>query len=266
MPLPEVATSSEPTTTSGRSGLRLHVGCGLSRHDGFLNCDLYPNPNVDLTFDCEQRWPFDDNSAADVYSSHTLEHLHDPKAFFREMWRVLQPNGSVLLRLPYGGHRAAWWDLEHVRPWYAETFAFLQPGYGQAIGNPQHTDWPCPFGIHLIQLRVSYRLARWLRYRPVAWALLRYAHFFDPEVEEIWAHLFALKTPDAVAYYQEQHPPHCIPTNYAAWEHHLLNQPPKPNGACVLINLHDGVTINGFIGKVLDEAKRRSSCNFEEPL
>jgi hypothetical protein len=99
----------------------------------------------------------------------------------------------------------------------------------------------------------------------VAWALTRYAHFFDPEVEEIWAHLFALKTDEAIAYYRETHEPHVIPTNYAAWAHHLRNEPAAQNGACVLVNLHDGVTINACVGRVIPEAPRRETACYEEP-
>lgn len=36
-----------------------------------------------------------------VYSSHTLEHAHDPKAALREMRRVAKPSGELVLVVPF---------------------------------------------------------------------------------------------------------------------------------------------------------------------
>lgn len=229
---------------------KLHLGCGRTRQDGWVNCDLYPGPHVDAAFSVEERWPFPDNSGSEIYSSHMLEHLTKPKAFFQEAHRVLQPNGSMLLRLPYGGHRAAWWDLEHIRPWYAENFAFLQPGYARAIGNPQHDDWQWPFAVHQIQLRVSYRLAQWLKRRWWLWLFTQLPSMFDSEVEEMWVHLSALKTPEALEHYTLNHQAFIVPVNYAAWGHHLLGRNAPQDGRVDLVNLNAGVVLNGFIGSI----------------
>lgn len=43
---------------------------------------------------------FDDQSFDTVLLSHTLEHVADPVAFMREVWRILAPEGVVLLWLP----------------------------------------------------------------------------------------------------------------------------------------------------------------------
>ena len=210
---------------------------------------------MDHVFDLQGRWPFPDNSANELYSSHVLEHLMDPKAFFAEAWRVLLPNSPMLVRLPYGGHHAAWWDLTHVRPWYPETFAFLQPGYAKACGNPQHDDWPYPFGVQVVKMRVSYKLARWLRYWPVRWLFGRQSWLFDNQIEEIWAYLFPLKTPEAVAEYAKTHEAHIVGATFSAWRHHLKGCAPPSDGSVEMVDLCGGVTINGFIGRVLGEER-----------
>jgi SAM-dependent methyltransferase len=140
---PLQVSSLEPPTEP----VLLHLGCGGQRQAGWINCDLTPGPAVDVTFDLLKPWPFPADCADEIYASHVLEHLHDPCAFFREAWRVLKAGHRLHLRLPYGGHRAAWWDHTHVKPWFAESFCFLQPGYAEAIGNPQHDAWDTPFGI-----------------------------------------------------------------------------------------------------------------------
>lgn len=44
-------------------------------------------------------WPADTFDV--VYSSHTLEHAHDPKAVLREMRRVAKPSGELVLVVPF---------------------------------------------------------------------------------------------------------------------------------------------------------------------
>ncbi len=231
-------------------GFHLNLGAGkASKQPGLLNCDLYPGPNIDYVFDLTKPWPFPEHSVASIYLCHVLEHLTDPKAFFREAHRCLQPNGTLLIRVPYGAHRAAWWDLEHVRPWFAENFAMFQPGYARAVGNPQHDAWAYPFGVNIVQLRASYRLARWLRRWWWKWLFAQFPHLFDPEIEELWAHLYALKTDDAVQHYLKDHSnPVVVGVTYAAYEHHLTDKP--PSDTLQLRDLLEGVSIGAYIGRV----------------
>ena len=218
---------------------------------GWKNCDLYPGPHVDYVFDLQGEWPFPDHSVTELYCSHVLEHLHDPKAFFSEAWRVLIPNGQLLVRVPYGGHHAAWWDLGHVRPWFAESFAILQPGYAKAIGNPQHDIFISEFGVESVKMRVSYRLARWLRHWWVRWLFGRYSAFFDHEIEELWAYLWAIKTPEAREAYEKTHDANIVGAGFSAWKHHLAGTAPPKDGTVEMVDLGKGVVINGFIGRVI---------------
>lgn len=235
---------------------KLNLGAGRQgRQEGWLNCDLHPGPNVDHVFNLMERWPFEDNSVTEIYSSHVLEHLPDPWAFFREAHRVLVPNGTCLIRVPYGGHHAAWWDLTHVRPWFSENFAFLQPGYDRACGNPQHDAWQSYFAVHIVQQRVSYKLAKLLRRWWWRWVFVKHPWLFDREIEELWAHLSALKTPEAIQEYQKDHRAEVVSATFTAWKHHYTGSAPPTDGSNTMIDLCQGVTINGFIGRVLSEER-----------
>lgn len=242
---------------ANRDGLyRLNMGCGRSmRQAGWTNCDLHDGPNVDIVCDITKPWPFPDSSASEVYSSHVLEHLHDPMGFFREAYRVLIPNGSLTLRLPYGGHHAAWWDITHVRPWFSENFAVLQPGYNQASGNPQHDDNGLAFGVNVVQLRVSYKMATMLRRWWWRYLFGKFYAFWDHEIEEIWGHFYALKTPEAIEAYRLTHEPNIVGTSFVAYKHHLEGTPPPVGGMVSMVDLGSGSTINGFIGRVTGEEK-----------
>jgi SAM-dependent methyltransferase len=211
------ATSSVPTATKPL----LHLGCGQTGRPGpgFLNCDLYPGPHVDVVFDLMQPWPFEEGGVQGIYASHVLEHLPDPMHFFREAYRVLEERCELKLRVPYGGHRAAWCDPTHLRPWFPESFAFLQPGYNEAICNPQHDGWAAPFVVEQTGLRLG-RAHRWLRrVGPLrSWLLSRVALVPDA-VEELWVTLFAVKTPEAVAYWRQGRPANAVPVRYLMYAH-----------------------------------------------
>ena len=237
-----------PRIEAGRL-LQLHLGCGHQRIPGWVNCDLTPGAAVDLAFDVQQSpWPFETNAAAIVYASHLLEHLRDPWTFFREAWRVLQPGGDVVLRLPYGDHRAAWWDLTHIRPWYAESFCAFQPGYAQAVGNPQTIGWEWPFGIETADLRISGKFALLLRRRWLRRWLLPFADNVQNMIEEMWVTMTALKTPAAVSAWRLEHPhANAVGTRLVMYGHHLEGRTRlEPGELANLVDLRHDEMINGF--------------------
>ena len=220
--------------------MQLHVGAGRSRLDGWVNVDLYPSPVTDMVFDLQEPWPIKNDAVTAIYGSHVLEHLPRPLDFFREAWRVLIPNGQMLLRVPYGGSRAAWTDLTHVRPWYGETFCYFQPGYAETTGNPQHDDWSAFFGVSIIQHRLRAEMApivsSWWRRRLV----LPWFRYMGEAIEELHAHLFALKRPDDVARYAAEHVPNAVPCGYVIYRHHLDGHAVPMGGAAEVVPVAGG--------------------------
>lgn len=206
----------------------------------WTNCDLYQAEGIDLVFDLMKPWPIADSSIQAVYASHVLEHLSDPKAFFSELWRVCQPNASVVIRVPYGGCNLAMSDIEHVRPWFATSFCSMQPQYTNDSRCLQHADWAWPFGIAIVQLQVCESIARKMGHW--YWRLLGedWIPYLWNAIVEVKAHLYALKTPEAVAEYCSTHERmNTVPVNYVAWQHQVFGTKP-PTGNATLINIADG--------------------------
>ena len=227
--------------------LLLHLGCGRPRLEGWVNCDFTPGLNVDEAFDVQKAWPFDTNTVSAIYASHLLEHLRDPWTFFREAWSVLRPNGAMTLRLPHGDHRAAWWDLTHIRPWYPENFCLLQPGYAETIGNPQTQGWDAPFGISSVDCRISGEFARLLSWRLGRRLLMPWADHIQNFCEELWVNTFALKDAEAVAAYRRRHPAaNVVPARWVMYRHHLERRALRPQEAPGLVPLVDDNAVNGF--------------------
>src|SRR3990170_1860663 len=204
--------------------IRVHLGCGSRRMEvgpEWVNADLSETPATDVTFDCQDRWPFPDNSVAEVYACHVLEHLPRPRDLFREMWRCLLPGASVLFRLPYGDHRAAMADVEHVRPWYPESFAFLQPGYAEATGSTQHAGWAYPYGVVMTQLRLIPEMAPLVKTKFRRRVTVRLLPYLQNVVHELWAHLVPLKTPADLATWRAQRLGNAVPVTYMMYRHDL---------------------------------------------
>ncbi len=228
----------------------LHLGAGYNHYDGWLNCDLYPTPATDLVFDLEQApWPLADNSQIQIYASHCLEHLTAWPTFFQEAWRVLQPGGRLQLRVPYGMHPAAWWDMGHVRPWVIECFVFFQPGYAAQIGNPQHAAWAWPFHVEIVDVRLSGEAVALLRRLPWRWLrqlVLPWLRQGALVIEELFVSMTALKSAEAVQQWRLTHAPNVLATNYVCWQHHWEGRPLAPREVPTLHTLGIGCSLNGY--------------------
>jgi SAM-dependent methyltransferase len=102
------------------SGQLLDVGCGSKPYRNlFINVDRY----IGLEFDTPEsraagyaeffydgnHFPFNDASYDVVVSNQVLEYVFNPDEFLNEIFRILKPEGKVLLSVPFV------WD-EHLQP------------------------------------------------------------------------------------------------------------------------------------------------------
>lgn len=92
------------------SGLRLDLGCGYVKPEGFIGLDNLAGegaqivneanaPDVLMDLNCSPL-PFPDNSCAEVRSSHFLEHSNLDHVI-NESYRVLKPDGLFMFAVPY---------------------------------------------------------------------------------------------------------------------------------------------------------------------
>lgn len=218
-----------PLSKPESNAIRLHLGCGMTTQEGWVNCDYIQTDFTDLVFDVQQSWPLADNSVHEIYASHMLEHLTDFNTFFKEAWRVLHPNGGLVLRTPHGHHRAAWWDVEHIRPWFPESFAYLQPGYAKSIRNPQHNGRKEFFGIQTVDQRVAGKFAPVLKWSWGRRLLMPWLCNMTDALEELYAYLYALKDPASIAQYAAANQSFAVPSRYTMYQHHLDGKEVPPN-------------------------------------
>ncbi len=90
----------------GGEPLRLSLGCGNLRMDGFKGVDFRPGPAVDIVADLTQHpWEFaEPDSVSEIRAWHVLEHLpgEELDLVMHEIHRILEPGGRLNIRVPYG--------------------------------------------------------------------------------------------------------------------------------------------------------------------
>jgi 2-polyprenyl-3-methyl-5-hydroxy-6-metoxy-1,4-benzoquinol methylase len=99
---------------SGKFARLADVGCGTGSFRSHCSavCEKYCGVDVvrydDFPTDAEflaadldsARWPLEDNLFDATVSLETIEHLENPRAFFREMTRITRPGGLVIVTTP----------------------------------------------------------------------------------------------------------------------------------------------------------------------
>jgi len=126
--------------------LRLDIGCGKNKREGFHGVDAIAFDGVDTVMDARGKWPWADNSVEEAHSSHFVEHLTQEERchFFNELWRVLKPGAKATIVVPHWSNARAYGDPTHKWPAISEWF-FLYLNRGWREANAPHADaknWP----------------------------------------------------------------------------------------------------------------------------
>lgn len=106
------------------SDLRVDLGCGDHKPDGFVGVDVAPGPGVDLVCDLTGRFPFETDSVAHLRAHDLIEHLPDRLHTMNEIWRVCRGGALVDLRVPSTDGRGAFQDPTHISYWNANSFFY----------------------------------------------------------------------------------------------------------------------------------------------
>lgn len=104
--------------------MKLDLGCGPHKQQGFLGVDIRPQPGVDIVADLAGRWPFDNSSVDEVRASHIFEHLPEPLHTMEELYRVLKPGAVANLDMPSSNGLGAFQDPTHKSFWNLNSFLY----------------------------------------------------------------------------------------------------------------------------------------------
>ena len=145
--------------------LWINLGSGRNPLLGAVNVDKEVAARPDVLWDLEQTpWPFEDNSADQIFCTHVLEHLgRETVVFFavmKEIYRVLKPEAVCEIRVPHVRCSNFWNDPTHVRVITPEIMGlFSKENCAEFAKNK----WPnTPLAVYLdidfILLEVVYKL------------------------------------------------------------------------------------------------------------
>lgn len=108
------------------NGLKLDIGSGLRKREGFIGIDNAPGALVDVRADLEKGLPFPDNTFSGAWMNHCFEHLANPVQAMDEIWRVCQDGAMVEIRGPhFSKPNLVWGDPTHKRPLSLATFHYF---------------------------------------------------------------------------------------------------------------------------------------------
>jgi SAM-dependent methyltransferase len=143
---------SQDAPVANSTPVKLDLGCGKRKKEGFLGIDRRKFEGVDGVTDLTKKnWIFQqselgtakllplnidgmtgfilpDNSVSEVYCSHFLEHLeHNQRQperarFMNELWRVLIPDGIATIITPHWASNRAYGDFTHADKPVTEMF------------------------------------------------------------------------------------------------------------------------------------------------
>lgn len=100
-------------------GTVLDIGCGNKPYESFFKnkiklytgCDVVQSSDKKVDVICEATSLNLDNESFDtVFSTQVIEHIDDPFKMLSEAYRVLKPNGSIIISAPFA------WEL-HEEPY-----------------------------------------------------------------------------------------------------------------------------------------------------
>jgi predicted SAM-dependent methyltransferase len=103
----------------------LNIGCGWDIDQRFINTDKTMNYGADVVWDLEKPAPFPDESFKLVVASHVLEHVFGIMPLMDEIYRILKPNGKMVIFVPYWTSVTAWANPEHCRCFNEQTFQYF---------------------------------------------------------------------------------------------------------------------------------------------
>ncbi|MEE9396881.1 MAG: methyltransferase domain-containing protein [Methylococcales bacterium] len=94
--------------------MKLNLGCGNKKKEGFIGVDKYPCGAVDKISDINETLPFATDSIDEIWADNIIEHVNDISRFMRECHRISKDNGVMTIFTPHYSSNASWRDPTHL--------------------------------------------------------------------------------------------------------------------------------------------------------
>ncbi|MDB5244605.1 MAG: hypothetical protein JWN18_475 [Parcubacteria group bacterium] len=85
-----------------KQNIKLDLGSGLRKNEGFLTVDWTNDTHPDIVWDLNEfPYPWGDGSVDEIEMSHCLEHLDKAFLVMKELHRILSPEGILHIKVPH---------------------------------------------------------------------------------------------------------------------------------------------------------------------
>jgi len=106
--------------------LKLNLGCGIDKREGYINLDNCENVYPDVLHDLDLfPWPFQEGMFEEIVAADIFEHVLYPIKFMNECWRILELSGKLLIRTSYFDSEQSFCDPTHRRFLTINSFDFF---------------------------------------------------------------------------------------------------------------------------------------------
>lgn len=117
--------------------MKLNLGCGFDKRDGWLNVDNFAECEPDRMLDIEKTpWDLPTDGFEHVLMKHVLEHVGAQfevfAAVMRELYRITAPQGLLEIHVPHVRNDTFWSDPTHVRAFTPLTFVMMSKRQNRA--------------------------------------------------------------------------------------------------------------------------------------
>lgn len=116
--------------------VKIDLGCGKRKQEGFVGIDRFPMPEVDILADIDNVLPLEDDSVDILFSSHSLEHVKDLMFTMREIYRVCKHGAQVCIIAPYNEQKLNIANPYHITVFNEHTPRFWTD-YSQTPVDPE---------------------------------------------------------------------------------------------------------------------------------
>ena len=138
--------------------MKLNLGSGFHKPEGFTNVDKQENVECDVKLDLsKETWPWENDSVDEVLFRHSLEEMGETRDelhhVFKELFRVCKNEAKVTVVTPHPRHDEFVMNPDcrwPISPMYLSTFS-LQVNLDQ-IANGHH------YTCHAIALGVNFEI------------------------------------------------------------------------------------------------------------
>ena len=122
--------------------MKLHLGCGQNKLEGYLNCDISSEVNPDKIVDLEKKLPFRDNEVDEVLAEHVFEHVKNFLEMMHELYRICKNGARIKIKVPFYSSCEQFSDPTHVRFFTPFSFDYFDSKskigiYSHEVGCPQ---------------------------------------------------------------------------------------------------------------------------------